>query len=332
MVRMGTLPFRLLCLSYGCDLAYTEEIICHKLIASFRTINPKSKTIEFVAKKLISKNSNSLDIDEKIHESNPSIPYPRHTIALSTVSEDHPTSCQIGAPNGSLALKSAMVVINDFDVIDINCGCPKGYSIKGGMGAALLKDVNNLTDLLKTLTRNLPKPVTAKIRILDNIKETIHLVKALESTGISALGVHARTTPMRPQEPALKEYFPILQSSLSIPLIANGDLYSFEDIQELRKHGVSSFMFARGAIRNPAIFLSKSKPQSVKILEVLNSFVQYSISTDNSFHNTKYILHRIAASNSLLKKPPVNGWFNAKSWDEFLPIWNLSKISTLPTT
>lgn len=55
-------------------------------------------------------------------------------------------------------------VENDVAAIDVNMGCPKEFSIKGGMGAALLSNVENAKKILETLTANVRIPVTCKIR------------------------------------------------------------------------------------------------------------------------------------------------------------------------
>lgn len=55
--------------------------------------------------------------------------------------------------------------------IDINMGCPKDFSIKGGMGAALLKNPRKIEEILQTLTSNLTIPVTCKIRVLPSVSQ-----------------------------------------------------------------------------------------------------------------------------------------------------------------
>lgn len=71
---------------------------------------------------------------------------------------------QLGTANAERALKIAKMVENDVAAIDINMGCPKEFSIKGGMGAALLADPDRAKDILKTLVDNVKIPVTCKIR------------------------------------------------------------------------------------------------------------------------------------------------------------------------
>lgn len=71
---------------------------------------------------------------------------------------------QLGTASAERALRVAKMVENDVAGIDINMGCPKEFSIKGGMGAALLSDPERAKNILKTLVENIKIPVTCKIR------------------------------------------------------------------------------------------------------------------------------------------------------------------------
>lgn len=71
---------------------------------------------------------------------------------------------QLGTASPERALKVAQMVENDVAAIDINMGCPKEFSIKGGMGAALLSDPDRAKSILNTLIQNVKIPVTCKIR------------------------------------------------------------------------------------------------------------------------------------------------------------------------
>lgn len=108
---------------------------------------------------------------------------------------------QIGTSSAERALKVAKMVENDIAGIDINMGCPKEFSIKGGMGAALLTNPENAKNILKTLVDNLRIPVTCKIRIFLDVEKTINLIKEFQALGISAITVHGRTKQERPQHP-----------------------------------------------------------------------------------------------------------------------------------
>lgn len=104
--------------------------------------------------------------------------------------------------------------------IDVNMGCPKSFSIKGGMGAALLSDPDKIESILTKLVQNLSIPVTCKIRVLESKEKTLQLVNRILKTGVSALAVHGRTKDERPQHQNRDEYIRFLSDHVDIPLIA----------------------------------------------------------------------------------------------------------------
>ena len=65
----------------------------------------------------------------------------------------------------------------DVDAIDVNMGCPKGFSLKGGMGAALLTQPEKVKAILTALVNAVDISVTCKIRILPKLEDTLELIK-----------------------------------------------------------------------------------------------------------------------------------------------------------
>lgn len=99
-------------------------------------------------------------------------------------------------------------------------GCPKEFSIKGGMGVALLAKPDKAYNILHTLVSNLSIPVSCKIRILDTPEETLTLVEKLVSSGIKAIAIHGRTRDERPQHPVHTDVIKYVAEKISIPVIA----------------------------------------------------------------------------------------------------------------
>lgn len=99
-------------------------------------------------------------------------------------------------------------------------GCPKEFSIKGGMGAALLRKPETAKAILSTLVQNLKIPVSCKIRVFSNPDETLNLVKDLVSTGISAIAIHGRTKEERPQHQNRTSTIKYIAENINIPVIA----------------------------------------------------------------------------------------------------------------
>ncbi|ERL90291.1 hypothetical protein D910_07643 [Dendroctonus ponderosae] len=270
MVRVGTLPMRLLALHYGADIVYTEELIDWKLIKSTRRTNEALGTIDY--------------IDQS-----------DGTVVFRTCSlEKDRVVVQLGTCDSQRALKVAKIIENDVAGIDINMGCPKEFSLKGGMGAALLTQRENAKAILSTLVKNLTIPVTCKIRVFENLEDTIQLVKDLASTGIAAIAVHGRTKAERPQHLNRNSTIAAIAKHLDIPVIANGgsrEIDKYKDILKFREDcGASSVMVARTAEGNCSIFCKTG----MKDLEcVITEYLKLAIDYDNSPSNTKYCVQNM---------------------------------------
>lgn len=109
---------------------------------------------------------------------------------------------------------------HDVAGIDINMGCPKHFSISGGMGAALLHNRTNAQNIIKEIKKVVNIPVTCKIRILDNLEETISFCKLMQETGVTAISIHGRKPKERPHEPNRDFMIKEVARELSIPVIA----------------------------------------------------------------------------------------------------------------
>ncbi|XP_075075467.1 uncharacterized protein LOC107798641 isoform X1 [Nicotiana tabacum] len=277
MVRVGTLPFRLLAAQYGADITYGEEIIDHKIIKCERRVNDVLGTTDIVEK----------GTDNVVFRT---CPVERNRVVF-----------QMGTSDAMRALKAAEIVCKDVAAVDINMGCPKSFSISGGMGAALLSKPELIHDILTTLRRNLDVPVTCKIRLLKSPQDTVELARRIERTGVSALAVHGRKVQDRPRDPAKWSEIADVAAALSIPVIANGDVFEYEDFQRIRDAtGASSVMVARGAIWNASIFSSEGK---IPREDVKREYVRKSILWDNDIKSTKHTLKEMIMQYSSLGLP-----------------------------
>ncbi|MFS7894053.1 putative tRNA-dihydrouridine(20) synthase (NAD(P)(+)) [Helianthus anomalus] len=179
-------------------------------------------------------------------------------------------------------------------------GCPKAFSISGGMGAALLKKPDLIHDILTTLKRNLCIPVTCKIRLLNSTHDTVELARRIEKTMVSAIAVHGRRVADRPRDPANWSEIASVVDALSIPVIANGDVFEYEDFDRIRAvTGASSVMVARGALWNASIFHPAGSP----VEDVKREYVRKSILWDHDIKSTKYTLKEMIMHYTSLELP-----------------------------
>ncbi|CAK4619448.1 hypothetical protein LEN26_016280 [Aphanomyces euteiches] len=265
MVRAGTLPLRLLSLRYGADLVYGEEIIDKKIAATTRIENKALNTIDFVS---------------------------RESVVFRTCEEEKAKVVfQIGTASEVHALQAAETIAKDVAAVDINMGCPKHFSVQGGMGVALMSKPEVASDIIKTLKRNLNIPVSCKIRIKDTPEATIDFAKGMELAGAAAIGVHARQAHERPVDDAHWDALKPLPSALSVPVLANGDIWTQEDIARVRAEtGCQSVLIARGALSNASCF---SAAGIVPYDENIKTYLKIAADTDNVFQNTKYNISRM---------------------------------------
>uniref|UniRef100_A0A8C3S3G0 Dihydrouridine synthase 2 n=1 Tax=Chelydra serpentina TaxID=8475 RepID=A0A8C3S3G0_CHESE len=267
MVRVGTLPMRLLALDFGADIVYCEELIDIKMVQCKRVVNEVLETVDFVA--------------------------PNERVVFRTcVRERDCVVFQMGSADAERALAVAKLVEKDVAGIDVNMGCPKEYSTKGGMGAALLSDPDKIECILSTLVKGICKPVTCKIRILPSLEDTISLVKRIEKTGVAAIAVHGRKKEERPQHPVHCEVIKAISEAVSVPVVANGGSHDFikeyTDIEDFQQAtGASSVMIARAAMWNPSIFRREGL---CPLKEVMQEYIKYAVRYDNHYTNTKYCL------------------------------------------
>ncbi|CAG2112975.1 unnamed protein product [Medioppia subpectinata] len=264
MVRTSTLPMRLLSLRFGADIVYTEELIDYKLIRCQRVVNPVLGTVDYIDDQAV--------------------------VVFRTCAEERDRLVlQLGTNDPQRALTAARLVAADVAAIDVNMGCPKSFSIKGGMGSALLTQPDKVYDILRTLVMGTGgKPITAKIRVLPSIEQTLSLVKVIESAGVTALAIHGRTQCERPKDPNRNHYIEAIARTATIPVIANGgsdEIGVHADIKRFRQStGCSSVMIARAAQKNCSIFMARD--ELLPMDEVIKQYLELCIDYDNHVSNT----------------------------------------------
>ena len=175
-------------------------------------------------------------------------------------------------------LAAARLVEGKVSAMDLNFGCPQGIARKGRYGAFLLDEPDLMVELVRTLSRELSVPVTAKLRLLPSEADrrspsheaSVALCQRLADAGASALAVHGRTREQNKQYCGRADWAAIraVVRAVDIPVIANGGIGSAADAEAcLAQTGAAAVMSSEALLENPALFCRNRDPTSGAYLD-----------------------------------------------------------------
>lgn len=186
---------------------------------------------------------------------------------------DRPLIVQFCANDAEMFLAAARLVQDKCDGVDLNLGCPQDIARRGHYGSYLQEEWDLISKMISIVAKGISVPITAKIRIFPSVEKSVKYAQMIESAGASLLTVHGRIREQRGHATGLADWAQIkaIKEALSIPVIANGNILYFEDIEkcisETRCDGV---MCAETQLYNPALFSGKFIPARDLALEYLD--------------------------------------------------------------
>jgi len=177
---------------------------------------------------------------------------------LEKSSLEDPYSVQIAGAQVDIVTQ-AVEILNEqdgIDIIDLNCGCPVPKVVGHGSGSSLLLDLPLMGEIIRTIKDKSNKQLTSvKVRLGFEEKNHIDIAKMVEASGADFIAVHGRTRVGKFKAAVDYDAIREMKAAVSIPVIANGDIDSYEKAKWVLEHtGADGVMIGRGAVGAPWIF------------------------------------------------------------------------------
>lgn len=206
-----------------------------------------------------------------------------------------------------LAENAARAVEMGSHGIDLNCGCPAKRVVGGDGGASLLREPETIYQVAKAMRQAIPadKILSVKVRLgWDSSERRFEIADAVQQAGANELTVHGRTKEDGYKADKINwQAIGEIRQRLSIPVIANGEIWNYEDGQRcLDITGCDGIMIGRGALNIPnlgsVVKHQQDKMPWDRVLMLLKKYVQ----TENPYDTGLYNIARTKQWLGYLRK------------------------------
>ncbi len=183
----------------------------------------------------------------------------QQTLKLMKFEEmQRPVGIQLFGETPEIIAKGAKFVQEQgADFVDLNFGCPVNKVVKKGAGSAVLKDMVQLRDILRSVVAAIDIPLTIKIRTgwTFESRNAVEVCQVAHDEGVAWVAIHGRDRKQAYTGQADWDYIAEVKAKSKLPIIGNGDVLSAVGANKrLLETGVDGVMIGRGALKNPYIF------------------------------------------------------------------------------
>ena len=239
--------------------------IAHHRLSSPVLQAPMAGVTDRIYRELVRKHGAGLATSEMVTSDLSLINSRKTQMRLPQMDESSPRSIQlVGTEPAMMAEAASFYVEQGAELVDINFGCPvkKVAGSKKLAGSALLKDEQKLELIIKAVVEASDVPVTIKYRTGWDVttRNAIRIGQIAEQAGIKALVLHGRTREDKYRPFAEYETIRRVKSSVSIPVIANGDICDATTAAYILDYTqADGIMIGRGSFGQPWIFTELNK-------------------------------------------------------------------------
>lgn len=199
-------------------------------------------------------------------------------------------------------------LIDKFNLIDINMGCPAPKIVKNGEGSALMENIEKARKIIESCVASSSKPVTVKFRKGYKTNNAVSFAKMCERAGASAITIHSRLMTEGYGGQVDYDIVTEVKKSVKIPVIGSGDVRDINSYKKMLSTGVDAVMVGRGSLGNQTIFkelseyINKRKISLVKFIQKGDFFKDILTEEDLSIleKNEDYIKYLCAKKHLLI--------------------------------
>lgn len=209
---------------------------------------------------------------------------------------EKPIAIQLFGSDPDIIAGEAKKIEDQFDMIDLNMGCPVPKIVKNGEGSALMLNEQLAYDIVKKLTDTVSIPVSVKFRkgFDDNNINAVNFAKKMEKAGASMVTVHGRTRQQFYSGTADWDIIRQVKENVQIPVVGNGDILTRQaakDIREITK--CDGIMLARGVLGNPWLIQEILEDRDILVTPVMRK--------EMALRHTKMLIEELGEERAMVE-------------------------------